>query len=208
MACFRDKLIALKGVNPVTLGERIKKARKALDLTQQEFANRIGTTQNVLANYESGRRNPSASAFNNICKTFNIHETWLRTGEGEMFVPQPTDTLEAFIRERGLSVSDRILIEKFAALDTQSRQAVVAFVLSAVDNLLNAPATPTLVPPAGTDISVSATAPDPATELAELKRQNLELAAKVAAMEKEDARMEVADGSSTWAPSGGGTKLA
>lgn len=75
----------------MTLGERIKKMRKALDLTQQEFANRIGTTANVLTNYETGRRNPSASAFNNICKTFNVSEAWLRTGEGEMFIQVTRD---------------------------------------------------------------------------------------------------------------------
>lgn len=84
----------------MTLGERIKKLRKALDLTQQKFAEQIGTTQNVLANYESGRRNPSASAFNNICKTFNVNETWLRTGEGEMFLQQTRDEeISAFLKE-------------------------------------------------------------------------------------------------------------
>lgn len=70
----------------MTLGERIKKVRRSLDLTQQKFAEKIGTTQNTIANYEIGHRNPSASAFNNICKTFNVSEDWLRTGEGEMFV--------------------------------------------------------------------------------------------------------------------------
>ena len=59
--------------------------RKALDLTQQEFAARIGTTQNSLAGYETGRRNPSSSVVNNICKEFRVNETWLRTGSGEMF---------------------------------------------------------------------------------------------------------------------------
>lgn len=68
------------------MNERIKKVRKELNLTQQEFANRIGSTQNVLANYETGRRNPSSSVINNICKTFNINENWLRTGEGDMFI--------------------------------------------------------------------------------------------------------------------------
>jgi len=68
------------------MNERIKKVRKELSLTQQEFANRIGSTQNVLANYETGRRNPSSSVINNICKTFNINENWLRTGEGDMFI--------------------------------------------------------------------------------------------------------------------------
>lgn len=93
-------MIIMKGVNALTLGERIKKVRKALDLTQQEFAGRIGTTANVLTNYETGRRNPSASAFNNICKTFNINETWLRTGEGEMFLQQTRDEeISAFLNE-------------------------------------------------------------------------------------------------------------
>ncbi len=65
--------------------------RKTLDLTQQEFAKRIGTTANVLTNYETGRRNPSSSVVNNICKTFNVNEEWLRTGEGEMFIHQSRD---------------------------------------------------------------------------------------------------------------------
>lgn len=84
----------------MTLGERIKKLRKALDLTQQKFADQIGTPQNNIANYEIGRREPSAAALNNICKTFNVNETWLRTGEGEMFVQRSRDDeLAAFVNE-------------------------------------------------------------------------------------------------------------
>lgn len=71
--------------------DRIKKIRKDLDLTQQEFSAKIGSTQNIVANYETGRRNPSASVINNICKTFDITEEWLRTGEGEMYIPVPED---------------------------------------------------------------------------------------------------------------------
>jgi len=67
------------------MNERLKKLRKALNFTQQEFAIRIGTTQNVVANYETGRRNPSRSVINNICKTFHVNEDWLRDGIGEMF---------------------------------------------------------------------------------------------------------------------------
>lgn len=119
-----------------TLNERIKKLRKDLDLTQQEFANRLGTTRNNIAGYEVGRRSPSEAVISLICKTFNVSETWLRTGKGEMFVPAPTDALDTFIRERNLSASDRILIEKFAALDAGSRQAVVEYVLSVADEIL------------------------------------------------------------------------
>lgn len=72
--------------------DRIKKLRKKLDLTQREFAEKIGTSQNVLANYEIGRRNPSNSVINNICKTFNVNEEWLRNGIGDMFQPINRET--------------------------------------------------------------------------------------------------------------------
>lgn len=94
--------------------ERIKKIRKDLDLTQQEFASRIGTSANVLTNYETGRRNPSASVVNNICKTFHINETWLRTGEGEMYVPinmenQLTEWAGKVFKERDESFKKRFV---------------------------------------------------------------------------------------------------
>lgn len=68
------------------MNERIKKLRKALGLTQQEFADRIGMKRNTVANYETDRNEPSNSVVTLICKTFNVSETWLRTGEGEIFV--------------------------------------------------------------------------------------------------------------------------
>ena len=125
----------------MTLGERIKKVRKDLDLTQQEFANRIGSTQNVLANYETGRRNPSSSVINNICKTFNVSEEWLRTGEGEKFNPKSSAAMEALARERGLTHSDFVLIEKFLSMKPESRLAVAEYMLE-VAAALNSDDTP------------------------------------------------------------------
>ena len=82
------------------MNERIKKLRKALDLTQQEFADRIGVKRNTIATYEIGRNTPLDAVINLICKTFNVSETWLRTGEGEMFVKlSRNDELSAFVDE-------------------------------------------------------------------------------------------------------------
>lgn len=67
--------------------ERLKKLRKALDLTQQEFADRIGMKRNTVANYETSRNEPSAAVVSLICREFNVNEDWLRTGNGEMFLP-------------------------------------------------------------------------------------------------------------------------
>ena len=65
--------------------DRIKKIRKELDLTQQEFADKIGIKRNSLANYETGRNTPMDAIVTSICREFNVNEEWLRTGKGEMF---------------------------------------------------------------------------------------------------------------------------
>lgn len=67
------------------MNERIKELRKALGLTQQEFADRLGIKRGAVANYEIGRNTPIDSVIILLCREFRVRETWLRTGEGEMF---------------------------------------------------------------------------------------------------------------------------
>lgn len=64
------------------MDERLKKLRRILDLTQQEFADRIGCKRNTIAKYETNTNVPSTAVITLICKTFNVNESWLRTGEG------------------------------------------------------------------------------------------------------------------------------
>ena len=66
--------------------DRIKKIRKGLDLTQQEFADRLKVGRNNIAGYETGKRSPSDAVISLICREFNVNEEWLRTGQGEMFI--------------------------------------------------------------------------------------------------------------------------
>ena len=66
---------------------RLKAVRKAVGLTQQEFADRLGIKRGAVANYEIGRNDPIDAVISLICREFVVNETWLRTGEGEMFAP-------------------------------------------------------------------------------------------------------------------------
>lgn len=105
------------------MNERIKRLRRTLDLTQQEFADRIGSKRNTVAKYESGDNSPSAAVVSLICRTFDVNETWLRTGEGEMFVEKSRmDTIAEFAAD--LFNTDmkfkRDLIEVLAKLDESS----------------------------------------------------------------------------------------
>jgi len=103
------------------LNERIKKLRKVIDLTQQEFADRIGATQNTIAGYESGRRKPSNTTINSICRIFDINEDWLRNGTGEMFIVKSRDEeIAEFIGNVQFSEDDTFkkkLISMLAKLD-------------------------------------------------------------------------------------------
>lgn len=113
-----------------TLNERIRKLRKALDFTQQEFADRLGVSRSNIATYEVGKNNPTDAVISLICREFNVAETWLRTGKGEMFVPEETDAWEEVVKRKGLSDGDRLLIEKYMNLKPTEREVVINYVLS------------------------------------------------------------------------------
>ena len=117
------------------MNERIKKLRKALDLTQQEFADSIGMKRNTIANYETDRNEPSNSVITLICKTFDVSEKWLRTGDGEMFLAKPTAALDALAVEHRLSNSDYVLIEKFLALKPETRKAMTDYMREVVASI-------------------------------------------------------------------------
>lgn len=67
------------------MNERIALVRKSLGLTQEKFAEQVGLSRNFMWMIESGTRVPSDRTISDICREFNVNETWLRTGEGGMF---------------------------------------------------------------------------------------------------------------------------
>ena len=69
----------------------MKELRKALNMTQQEFANKLHIKRTNIGNYESGVSSPTDSVIALICREFGVSESWLRNGEGEMFIPMTLD---------------------------------------------------------------------------------------------------------------------
>lgn len=107
--------------------ERIRKIRRDLDLTQQEFADRIGIKRNTIANYETGRNEPVDSVVSLICREFGVSEEWLRNGTGEMFKPSPSSALDALATEFNLDHSSYVAIEKFLKLSPELREGMIAY---------------------------------------------------------------------------------
>lgn len=68
--------------------ERLKQLRKTLDLTQQEFAERLGVKRNTVGQWECGINALTEQVIISICREFDVNEEWLRTGEGNMFTEE------------------------------------------------------------------------------------------------------------------------
>ena len=79
---MKDRIIEIRNC----VGENGKK------MTQEEFANKLNLSRSFINQIEVGAKNPSDRTILDICKEFNVNETWLRTGEGEMFLPMDRET--------------------------------------------------------------------------------------------------------------------
>lgn len=72
------------------ISDRIKELRKSLKLSQEEFGHVLGVSRDVIGNIEYDRlKRPEQKEpiYKLICQKFNVSEIWLRTGDGEMFLP-------------------------------------------------------------------------------------------------------------------------
>lgn len=104
--------------------DRIKMVRKAVGLTQQAFADRLGIRQNTVALYEMGRSGISDGIITSICREFNVNETWLRTGEGEMFRKRTdNEILTEFAADLVFEADDsfkKAIVTTFAKMDDET----------------------------------------------------------------------------------------
>lgn len=114
------------------IGDRIKILRKSLHLTQQKFGERIGLKQNSVALIEAGRETSDQTIFA-ICREFRVSEDWLRTGEGEMFVPTPSTVVDQLCEEYDLDGGARVVLEKFITLPPEEQEVIIGYMCSVVD---------------------------------------------------------------------------
>ena len=117
--------------------DRIKELRKSLNLTQQAFADRIGTKRNNVTGYESGTRSPSEAVITLICREFRVSEEWLRTGNGDMFLPEASDEINELVKRYNLSAGVQILLDRFISLDKNVQDAVIKFIVDTASVITN-----------------------------------------------------------------------
>lgn len=107
---------------------RLKQIRKTLNLTQQEFADRLKIKRNTVATYETGKSNPSDAAVSLICREFNVREEWLRDGTGDMFKAAPSSVLDALAEQYSLSDPAYVMVEKFVKLKPEAQETIFSYI--------------------------------------------------------------------------------
>lgn len=102
---------------------RIRELRKALNLTQKDFAEQIGLKQNAISNMEKSGATVTEHNIKTICSQFCVSENWLRTGSGEMFLEsekKQKDFFEIF-NELSPTLQDYLIIIARELLETQEK---------------------------------------------------------------------------------------
>ena len=118
------------------ISDRVRELRITKNLTQQEFADKLRIKRSTISNYDIGRSEPSESVISLICRTFSVSETWLRTGEGEMFSDTAREEqIAAFMgdvlaaesedfRKRFVSMLSSLSVDEWRLIEEKAKELV------------------------------------------------------------------------------------
>lgn len=107
------------------LKERLRKIRKTLNLSMEDFGKKIGVTRSTISRLEAGSNNFTEQMIKSICREFNVDYIWLTTGEGEMFSESDDDAMELIDRIMvGENEFHKNLFKTFARFDEEDLKAL------------------------------------------------------------------------------------
>lgn len=115
--------------------ERVRQVRTCQNpkMTMEEFGKRLGVTKTAISLIESGKNNVTDQMRRSICREFNVNESWLRDGIGEMLrQPSRDEELTEFFadvladkpeefRRRLVRVLSRLDVEYWHLLEDMAR---------------------------------------------------------------------------------------
>ena len=112
------------------MNSRLKDIRKALRLTQKEFAARLGITDSGISRLEKGQNQLTDQLIRAICREYKVNYEYLKNGIGEMFSDVPQTVVDELCAQYDLDEFDRIMIQEYLKLDESSRNVLKAYIRS------------------------------------------------------------------------------
>lgn len=110
----------------MNINSRIRLLRKEKGWTQKSLAALLGITQSGVSFMEQDGSTVSDQTIKTLCLACpGLNETWLRTGEGEMYSQAELFSLDRFLQERGASDLELSIVKAYFELDPAIRRAVL-----------------------------------------------------------------------------------
>lgn len=115
------------------LHERMKKAREAAHLTQQDLAEQVHMNRSTFSGYETGARQPSERTLADISRICGVSLEWLRSGEGDMVeakkaaTADPDSTVAYLASEYGLRPEIKELIRTICHMSPTAQNLTVEY---------------------------------------------------------------------------------
>lgn len=118
------------------INERFIELRKACRKSQTDFSKVLGLSRSGVADIETGRRKVTDKHLIMLSNwdEYNVNIDWLRTGNGEMFLPSETDTLEKIRQEYRLTDQQFKFVSNFLRLPENEKEIIFNFLSSVFDN--------------------------------------------------------------------------
>lgn len=98
------------------MARRFAEIRQKKGLTQAEYAEALEIGRSTVTNLERGTNLLTDRNIKMVCLAYNVNETWLRTGVGEMFVTTP---------EGPNTDSEKRLIDMFRRLVPEMQDIII-----------------------------------------------------------------------------------
>ena len=110
------------------MNSRLKDIRKALRLTQKEFAARLGITDSGISRLEKGQNQLTDQLIRAICREYKVNYEYLKNGIGEMFVEVPQTVVDELCAQYDLDDFDRIMLQEYLKMDEASRNVLKTYI--------------------------------------------------------------------------------
>lgn len=124
-------------MNAITENERVRILRKELGLTLIKMGEALKISDAAVSMIETGKSAVTDRTRSAIVREFGVSETWLRTGEGEMFPPMTRQEELAKFFNRVEQVPDSFqarFVQALAELDEAQWQLIADMVEKLAEN--------------------------------------------------------------------------
>lgn len=118
--------------------DRIRELRKKhlpKKLTQDQFAKAINISRSNMGNIETGEVNVTDRLISQICFTFNVNESWLRFGNGDIFLDETQNAITNTNILLNLDSTERQFLEAYLKLEDADRTNLKSALKKIVKNI-------------------------------------------------------------------------